>query len=68
MPFEDVRRRFVLGLWNMHNLYLPLAYAASIYDNSQRDWILIAEGEPGSDLRVVDQERWLRIEEMTSWK
>ena len=52
----------------MRNLYLPLAFAASIYDNSQRDWILIAEKEPGSDLRVVDQERWLRIEEMTSWK
>ena len=63
---EDIQRRFIPGLWNMRHLYLPLADTAAIYDNSGREQILIAEKESGQALRIVDSERWRRIEELTS--
>jgi predicted ABC-type ATPase len=66
IPREDIQRRFIPGLWNMRHLYLPLADTAAIYDNSGREQILITEKESGKPLRIVDSERWRRIEELTS--
>lgn len=65
---EVIFRRFRTGLWNMLHLYLPLADTAAIYDNSQRQRILIADRESGGQLVIHDQVRWSRIEELTLWK
>jgi predicted ABC-type ATPase len=63
IPEEVIRRRFSAGLSNMRNLYLPLADDAEIYDNSDRQRILIAERRANGPLLVFDSERWRRIEE-----
>jgi predicted ABC-type ATPase len=68
IPSEVIYRRFQTGLWNMRNLYLPLAYAASIYDNSGERRVLIADREAEGPLMIHDHERWSRIEELTAWK
>ena len=68
IPDEVIFRRFRTGLWNMRHLYLPLADTAAIYDNSQRQRILIADRESGRPLVIHDQARWSRIEELTLWK
>ena len=65
---EVIFRRFRTGLWNMLHLYLPLADTAAIYDNSQRQRILIADRKSAWPLVIHDQARWSRIEELTSWK
>ena len=63
---EDVIvRRFHAGLWNMRNLYLPLADEAAIYDNTDRRRILIAEKREGMAFYVHDLERWATIEVAT---
>jgi len=64
IPSDVVLRRYYSGVSNMRNLYLPLADEAEIYDNSDRQRILIAEKSEGAGLRVRDPERWARIEEM----
>lgn len=65
IPSRDIQRRIIPSLWNMRHCYLPLANTAAIYDNSGSGQILIAEKESGGSLRIVDPERWHRIEELT---
>jgi predicted ABC-type ATPase len=65
IPDEVVRRRYLTGLWNMRHLYLPLADDATIYDNRDRALRLIARQAPGFPLKVMDEEIWARIEELT---
>ncbi|MGO8759140.1 MAG: AAA family ATPase [Terracidiphilus sp.] len=68
IPTDVIQRRFRTGLWNMRNLYLPLADTAAIYDNSSQRRVLVAEKEPGLPLRVVDPARWSKMEELILWK
>ena len=68
IPDDVIHRRFRSGVWNMRYLYLPLADTAAIYDNSGESRFLIAEKESGFPLKILDQERWSRIEGLTSWK
>jgi predicted ABC-type ATPase len=63
IPSEVVLRRYLASVRNMRNLYLPLADEAEIYDNTDRQRILIAERREGLALVVHDPERWARIEE-----
>jgi predicted ABC-type ATPase len=49
----------------MRNLYLPLADTAAIYDNGDERRVLIAEKEIGLPLKIVDLERWSRMEELS---
>jgi len=65
IPEDVIRRRYLAGLWNMRHLYLPLVYDATIYDNRDRDLRLVARKAPGFPLKVVDEEIWAGIEELT---
>jgi predicted ABC-type ATPase len=65
IPDEVIRRRYLSGLWNMRHLYLPLADDATIYDNRDRNLRVVARQAPGFPLKVMDEEIWARIEEMT---
>jgi predicted ABC-type ATPase len=65
IPREVVVRRYYAGVWNMRNLYLPLADEAEVYDNTGRPRILIAEKREGSALIVHDSERWAKMGEVS---
>jgi predicted ABC-type ATPase len=62
IPDDVVVRRYWAGLANMRHLYLPLADTASIYDNSDRTLMLIAERTPESSFVIHDASRWAAIE------
>jgi predicted ABC-type ATPase len=62
IPTDTVLRRYSASVWNMRNLYLPLADEAEIYDNTDRQRILIAEKREDLALLVHDSERWAAIE------
>jgi predicted ABC-type ATPase len=66
IPDDVVVRRYHSGLRNMRRLYLPLADAALIYDNSDNAAVLIATREPNSPLIIYDHGKWKLIEEATS--
>ncbi len=66
VPPEIVRRRFRSGLANMKQFYLPLADEASIYDNSDRGRVLVAEKKSGADLTLHDEGRWAEIAKAAS--
>lgn len=63
IPLDVIQRRYYLGIANMRDFYLPLADDAEIYDNSDRQRILIAEKRAGRPLLIHDPGCWRRIEE-----
>jgi predicted ABC-type ATPase len=62
IPDDVVIRRYWAGVSNMRDLYLPLADAASIYDNSDAALTLIAERIPEGSFVIHDALRWAAIE------
>jgi predicted ABC-type ATPase len=54
IPSDVIHRRYYAGLSNLLNFYLPLADEAEIYDNSNRQRVLIAERQEGGILIVHD--------------
>jgi predicted ABC-type ATPase len=48
----------------MRDIYLPLADAAFVHDNSDGDGILIAERRGEAPLMIHDRMRWKRIEDV----
>jgi predicted ABC-type ATPase len=65
IPPDIIHRRYWAGLRNMRHLYLPLAHAALIVDNSDDAGVVIAEREPDAPLVIHDAARWAQIEEAT---
>ena len=62
VPEPDIRRRFVLGIRNLFNLYYPLLDAWWLYDASQLPLVTIAQQEIGTvtihlpdDFRQIQQ-------------
>lgn len=58
IPDEAIQRRFRSGVANMLNLYLPLAQEAEIYDNTEKNRILVAGKYNGGQLIVHDPVIW----------
>ena len=65
IPPDVIHRRYWAGLRNMRHLYLPLAHAALIVDNSDEGGGLIAERELDGPFVIHDSARWRMIEEAT---
>ncbi len=61
VPEMDVRRRFLSGLKNFHQLYLPLADEALIFDASSKPPVLVAIFKEGQ-LTLKKKEIYDRIQ------
>jgi predicted ABC-type ATPase len=56
---EIVRRRYDKGLRNLWNLYMPLADAWSVYDNSwPADPVLIGSGGTNRTVEIIQSKYW----------
>jgi predicted ABC-type ATPase len=65
VPEDTVRRRYIRGLSNFFNLYVPLADEWQFYDNSNPgSGILVAEGRRNSIETIYGADTWSRIKEM----
>lgn len=51
---EVIRRRYVNGIRNLFNIYLPIVDEAMIFDNSDGKPELIAEKNLGSDIDIIN--------------
>lgn len=59
VPAFDIRRRFVAGLKNLFNLYMPVVSTWQIFDNSNADSsVKIAEGGRGTSFNVIYEKRY----------
>jgi predicted ABC-type ATPase len=62
IPVEDIYRRFTRSISNLFKLYIPISNLASIFDNSGRDPLLIAEYQENK-WKYEDQEKYRVIKE-----
>jgi predicted ABC-type ATPase len=58
-----VKRRFLRGLDNLINLYLPLSDYWIVIDNSQTTTEPIADGNNESNINVYNDEKWKIIKD-----
>lgn len=56
IPKDVIKRRYIRGISNLFEIYLPLCDEWAIFDNSERP-ILIAEGSPNETV-VKDFHKW----------
>lgn len=62
VPDDIIRRRYVAGLKNLQNLYIPLANSWYVIDNRTRDQpVPIADGKLGAEPNVQQPELWREI-------
>jgi predicted ABC-type ATPase len=58
IPEAVIRRRYHRGICNFLDLYQPLAQGWSVYDNSLREPVLMAEGEINATAIVHQPSTW----------
>lgn len=51
---EVIERRYIRGIKNLFNIYLPIVDGAFIFDNSEAKHELIADKQFGSSLNIVN--------------
>jgi predicted ABC-type ATPase len=67
VPEQDIERRYSRGLWNLRNLYIPLAKTWFVYDSSSNTSLRpIAKGSDGKIDRIDDPTVWRSIEEVSA--
>jgi predicted ABC-type ATPase len=44
IPEEVIRRRYTKGIYNLFNLFIPICDYWKIIDNSQKPYVIVAEG------------------------
>lgn len=59
VPEDVIRRRYLKGLWNFFNLYVPIADRWYFYDNSNlENGILVGRGASGQAPEVFRSDLW----------
>lgn len=64
VPEDTVRRRYVSGVGNFLNLYIPLADGWTCYDNSAGTPLLVARGGKGEPIQVSNPSVWDAVREV----
>lgn len=55
---EVIERRYIKGIKNLFDIYLPIVDGAFIFDNSEVQPQLLADKQIGNELNIVNQERF----------
>ena len=61
IPEDVIRRRYIKGLKNMFNLYIPISDYWIIVDNSNNPFELVAEGKY-SNTNIISNKKWNYIQ------
>jgi predicted ABC-type ATPase len=66
IPKDIINRRYIKGIQNLFNIYLPVSDYSMIFDNSRPEPVLVYELEKGADEIVHDQNRLTNIKKYLS--
>lgn len=61
IPKDVIKRRYIKGIKNLFDLYIPLVETVFIFDNSEGRHELIAEKIEGNELSLLNQEKFKRL-------
>jgi predicted ABC-type ATPase len=51
---DVIKRRYIKGIKNLFDIYLPIVNGAFIFDNSEGQHELIADKQIGSELNIIN--------------
>ncbi|MDQ3395324.1 MAG: zeta toxin family protein [Bacteroidota bacterium] len=66
IPKNVINRRYIKGIQNLFNIYMPICDYSMIFDNSRPEPILVYEFEKGANEIVHDQNRLINIKKYLS--
>jgi predicted ABC-type ATPase len=58
IPEEVIRRRYKKGLQNLFNLFIQICHFWIIIDNSQKPYVLIADGQEDQERNIHNESSW----------
>ena len=63
MPIEKrvIERRYVAGIRNLFDIYMPIVDVILIYDNSEGKHEIIAEKLDHSNLNIVHKQKYINL-------
>jgi predicted ABC-type ATPase len=61
IPVEVIERRYLKGIQNLFNLYLPICDYTMVFDNSKYDPVLIFDQQVEAEIRVNDEQRLMAL-------
>jgi predicted ABC-type ATPase len=63
IPEDVIERRYLKGIYNLFDIYLPIIDGALIFDNSFGKHELIAQKLSGEDLTVIDKIKFNKLKQ-----
>jgi len=63
IPKEVIERRFLSGIKNFLNIYMPIVDKWMLVDNSSEQFKFIADGE-GESISVSNQSKWVELNKL----
>ena len=61
---EVIIRRYKHGIKNLFEIYLPIVDGILIFDNSDKKNELMAEQNSGTDLKIIDVEKFNKLKKL----
>lgn len=65
---DVIKRRYINGITNLFNIYLPIVDEAIIFDNTTSKAELIAKKTLGNDIEIEDNIKFEKLKNSQTWK
>lgn len=66
IPEEVIRRRYKKGIQNLFKLFIPICDYWILIDNSQKPYIIVAEGQEDQELNIQNEEIWNKLKTLSN--
>jgi len=66
IPEEVIRRRYKKGIHNLFKLFIPICDYWLLIDNSQKPYIIIAEGQEDQELKIQNKQIWNNLKTLSN--
>lgn len=66
IPEFIIRRRYKNGLLNLFKLFIPICDYWIIIDNSQKPYIIVAEGQEGQESIIQSEQIWNKLKSLSN--
>lgn len=66
IPEEVIRRRYKKGIQNLFQLFIPICDYWILIDNSQKPYIIVAEGQEDKELNIQNENIWNRLKTLSN--
>jgi len=61
IPEDVIRRRYKKGIQNLFQLFIPICDYWIIIDNSQKPYIVVAEGQEDQEFSIQNEDIWNKL-------